>query len=191
MPIKRRGGGEIPLPTVSKPAILPTASKKPVDAKHSAKFKGKKTLSQAKFSIKKRTPFSKYVYLDDSVLVVRTPPECSKWAQDFRLRIVRDYVKPRTMKLLIEFERNFINNGYQEAVYRVMRKSVGVKQAYQGVPDSSQVIVINTKIIDYDSKQVLYLKHDNPAMRMLMVYAFLTGMQVGGMPTLDVAPLDT
>lgn len=134
--------------------------------------------------IKKRTS-RPYVYTDQGVLVVRTPAETTKWSHDFRLRIIRDYVPPRTIKMGSDFRKNFLENGNQETVYRVAGKSVRVIQPYEEV--SGAFIVLRTEVIDVTTKRALFLNHQDAAMRMLIVFAFLKEKKIVGIPDLQVA----
>lgn len=138
---------------------------------------------------KRRSRRSEFVYLDKNILVVKTPAECTKWPNAFRLRIVKDYTPPRQLRMSTEFHKNFVDNGNQANVYNVAGKQVKVVQPFQPIA-SAQIVVIRTDVINVQTGMRLFLHHNDPAMRMLMVYAFLNDLEIGGVPKLDIAPCD-
>lgn len=136
--------------------------------------------------IKKRSPMSsKYVYTDQGVLVVRTPAATVKWDNDFRMRIVFHYAAPRTLMPATDYQRKFEQKDFQTKTYRVEGNEVGVCQPAEYL-GTSQVVVLRTDVINYTTGKRMFLSHKDPAMRMLMVYCFLRGEVIGGVPKLVI-----
>lgn len=188
MPIKKRGGGIVKLPA---PKLKPKPKKKP--AKSNVKEVTITKVARPKLlNIKKRGPMtSEYVYLDRGLLVVKTPKSCSKWNQDFRLRIVRDYIEPRTLKSKADFEKNYIDNGFQTAIYRVAGYHLRVTQpTYSLDANPNHLVVLRTDVENMDTGKTMFLNHKDPAMRILLVYCFLSGERPGGVPKLNIADTD-
>lgn len=131
---------------------------------------------------------SSYVYTDNGVLVVKTPAACTRWPNDFRLRIVRDYAKPKTLFSASEFEQHFLHNDKQKTVYNVEGQRVRVINTYKEL-SSGQVVLLTNEIHRLDIRTKLTFEHPDPAMRILMVYAYLTDASIGGVPKLHVAPM--
>lgn len=120
---------------------------------------------------------SKYVYTDKGILVVKTPPETTKWPHDFRLRIVRDYIAPNKLVRAEELAHAYD----PKEIYSVQGHRVLFRQSTEEVPRIRGVVLVKaTEVIDLDSKRVMFLSHGDPAMRVLMVYCFLTQMTMWG-----------
>lgn len=132
-------------------------------------------------AIKKRK-FSQFVkMLDTGEVVTRTPAECTSWDNEFRLRVVRDYKAPRTM-----METRAIPK-YPDKEYKIQGRQVRFRQIFKELDNfASRVVCVRTEIIDVKRKKGMVLTHDEPAMRMLMIYSFLTEKEYGG-----VAPFQT
>jgi hypothetical protein len=132
----------------------------------------------------KRTNF---VYTDDDgLIVVKTPPACSRWPQPFRMRIVRDYVPPKTIKTYTDYEAKFVENGYQDEVYVVQGIKLKVRQPIEALDNSTHVVILRTEIVNIREDKSMFLYHDDPAIRSLMVYSFITGERLGGIPQLQI-----
>jgi hypothetical protein len=129
----------------------------------------------------KRRKSKPLVYVDDGVLVVRTPAETTKWDHEFRLAIVRDYRNPKTLKMASEFARIKVDRGFL-----VLGRKVHVRHVYQELA-SGQVVVLGMQVADLATNRVLSLVHADAAMRVLMVYAFLREVKIAGVPDLDIA----
>lgn len=138
--------------------------------------------------IKKRIPpKNKLIYTSrEGVLVVKTPAETTRWPNEFRLRIVRDYVPPKHLMRATSFYEKYVDTGGQEYIYRLNSHSVMVRQPYEVIENSNYIVVLRTEVIDVDRKKAMYLYHDAPAMRCLMTWAFLKHQTVPGMPKLNV-----
>jgi len=188
MPIKKRGGGTVKLPAPKPKAKVSGIPKKP---KIDKPTETKKVTPLKSLNIKKRGPMtSEYVYLDGGLIVVKTPKPCAKWNQEFRLRIVRDYVEPKTLKNKTDFERNFVDNGYQTAIYKVAGNRIRVVQPTQDLDGSpNHTVVLRTEIENLTTGKKITLKHKDPAMRILIVFCFLTGERPGGVPKLNIADI--
>jgi hypothetical protein len=150
----------------------------------------------SKMPIKKRTmrvpeTESKYVYTDQGVLVVRTPAECTKWDNEFRIRIVRDYVPPRTLMLERDYTAKHVEGEKQERTYLVADHKLQVNHPTSPLSDVGKVIVLRTDILDLTAGKRLFLYHSDPAMRILMIYSFIKSVKIGGVPKLDIAEIDT
>lgn len=190
MPIQKRGGGTVtpknaPKPKPAKKA-KPAAKRQPVVTSMYDPPKPKPKLNVPK----RKAVSSEFVYTEQGVLVVKTPAECTRWSQAFRLRIIRDYISPKTMRSQHEFMRHFVLNGAQDAVYDVAGHKVMVKQPFEQIDQANQVIVLRTDVHDLTTGRKMFLKHSDPAMRILMVYEFLHQREIGGVPKLRIAEID-
>jgi hypothetical protein len=126
--------------------------------------------------IKKR--FGKYVRkLDDGSVEIRTPFDCTKWDNEFRLRIVRDYLPPRTLLDKHVYRARFDPS----TIYRVQGKAVMFNQPVEALDNMPKsYVVVRTEVVDVSANKAMFLKHSEPAMRMLMVYSFLLGKELAG-----------
>ena len=129
---------------------------------------------------------SKYVYTDGGVLVVKTPAVTNKWDNEFRLRIIRDYKAPRTLTMLSEYNNRYVDSGVQQATYKIMGKKLQVHYPDEPIVGAAQTVVLRTDVINLTDGKRLFLNHEEAAMRVLMVYCFLTGGNLGGVPKLIV-----
>jgi hypothetical protein len=125
------------------------------------------------------------VYFDGDVLVVKTPQECTMWPQDFRLRLVRDFRPNKTAMTATMYSETYAANGLQSKVHRVMGRNVRIHNVMEPV-GLTHVVLLRTEIIDIAAKKAMYLYHDDPAMRILMVYSFLKELTIAGVPQLEV-----
>lgn len=192
MPIKKRGGGGESFNLEPLPGLKPiprnpnkgkTATKTPPAPKPQAAPKPMPKLT----NVKRRQPMtSKYVYTDGGVLVIKAPASASKWDNEFRLRIIRDYKAPRTLTMLSEYRNRYQDSGIQEATYKVMGKQLRVVYPDEPIVGAAQTVVLRTDVINITDGQRLFLNHEEAAMRVLMVYCFLTGKTLGGVPKLIV-----
>lgn len=186
MPIKKRGGnGEsfnIKLPKKSKP-IAHSGNKSVIEKKSVSVPKPQPKLT----NLKRRQPMSSdYVYTDGGVLVIKTPAVTGKWDSEFRLRIIRDYVAPQTMFMINVYNNRYVNSGIQETIYKIAGKKLQVHYPHEPIVNSANTVVLRTDVINQTDRKRLFLNHDEPAMRVLMVYCFLTGKKIGGVPKLIV-----
>lgn len=143
--------------------------------------------------IKKRKPMKESaVYLDGDVLVVKTPPECTRWPQDFRLRLVRDFRPNKTIMPASLYIELYADRGLQNKIHKIMGRSVRIHNVMEPVAPT-HVVLLRTEVIDIAAKKAMYLYHDDPAMRILMVYSFLQDKTIAGVPQLEVYdyPLNT
>lgn len=139
-------------------------------------------------SIVRRKPNSKkLIYTVDGVLVVKTPAECTKWPQAFRMRLVHEYLAPKSLVSASEFRRHFIDNGAQNEIYLVGRpkRRMLVQQPYEPV-NRTHLVVLRTEVVDVATKRAMFLYHPDPAMRVLMTYAFMYGKEIPGLPELHI-----
>lgn len=190
MPIKKRGGnGEVF-------SIDPSLQLKPVPRNPAKAAKAKevkpKTPSAPKAApkltkIKRRQPMtSQYVYTDGGVLVIKTPSEATKWNAEFRMRIIRDYKAPRTLTMKADYQSKYVDGVSQSQVFNILGKRVRVEYPHEPVAGTAQTVVLRTDVVNETDGTVLFLNHEEPAMRVLMVYCFLTGESIGGVPKLIV-----
>lgn len=184
MPIKKRGGGVVkPTAPSSKPKVYVKKDSKPKPKPKAPKpVREKKTPA---INVRKRKPpESKYVYIDGNTLVVRTPAECTMWPSAFRMRIIANYAAPRTMKPVSDYEKHF--EAHQSTVYRIGGSKLMVRQPYEDV-GYGRLVILRTEVVNLTTKKVLFLNHDDPAMRALMVYSFIHDETFGGVPKLVIA----
>lgn len=129
-----------------------------------------------------------YVYIDDKHgLQVKTPSTCNHWDQAFRLRIVRDHVQPRTLRSLSDHKAALSKINNPDHVYKVSGQRVRVENVAEQIQDKGYIVILRTDVINISTSKRMFLCHTDPAMRMLMVYSFLTGEQIGGVPDLQIA----
>lgn len=146
--------------------------------------------------IKRRTAFKggkddPLVYVDPKgTLIVRTPAPCTKWDNAFRMRIVRDYIAPRTLRKLAEHQQAVETSHDEKRVYKIMGHNLRVTHPTQSIDQPGFTVVLRTDVENLSKGHKLFLHHEDPAMRMLMVYSYLTGKHIGGVPELQIAPLD-
>lgn len=199
MPIKKRGGGGdtfalTPTPKRDKREVQKANKlsdklarrKKQVSEKTPSPIPKKKAPPKLT-NVKRRLPMtSDYVYTDGGVLVIKTPPTATRWNNDFRVRIIRDYIAPRTLKLMAEFERSYIDSNIQKEIHTVMGKRVMVNYPHERMENTRHCVVLRTDVVNLSEGTKLFLHHEEPAMRVLMVYCFLAKKQLGGVPKLIV-----
>lgn len=141
--------------------------------------------------IKKRNANKRtFVYVaPDGSLQIRTPSACTKWDQAFRMRIVRDYIAPRTLRSLAEHSRLSRGVNDEAATYRINGKLLRVRHPIQHITQKNYIVVLRTDVQNLSNGKELFLNHSDPAMRILMVYSFLTGESFPGVPELQIADL--
>lgn len=131
--------------------------------------------------IKKR--FSQFVRREpDGSVSLHTPSDCTLWDHEFRLRIVRDYLPPRTLVDRMTYARRFD----PKTVYVVQGRKLLFRQPIHEIDDMpSKVLVVRNEVIDVQRKRAFTLKHPEPAMRMLMVYSFVMQTTYAGVALFD------
>lgn len=145
----------------------------------------KRTSSKVKENVKT------YVFLNPKGgLIVRTPATCTYWDMEFRKRITAGYAKPRSAKLRNSHVENYEKHGLHDAVYSVAGNKLKVQQIVENIGTAAYVVVLRTEVHNLTTGKKLFLNHEDPAMRMLMVYVFLTGDKVPGVPQLHIADID-
>lgn len=131
--------------------------------------------------IKKR--FGKFVRrLPNGSVEIRTPVECTRWDTDFRLRVIRDYLPPKHMIDKITYRNRFD----PAHVYTVQGKRVLFKQpaiVLDNMPNS--YVIEKTEVVDLSTARAMFLKHSEPAMRILMVFSFLMEKEFSGISLFD------
>lgn len=132
-----------------------------------------------------------YVYVQpDGLLVVRTPALCTKWRNDFRMRIVRDYIAPRTLRKLVDHQQSIETTHNEKQTYRIMGQTLRITHPTQSIEQPHFTVVLRTDIENLSKGNKLFLNHEDPAMRMLMVYSYLSGEKIGGVPELQIAAIE-
>lgn len=191
MPIKKRGGGGAEIRTSYEPLPKLKPIPRNPDKKKKRKTYTKKptppkptpTLSK----VKRRNPMSsEYVYTDGGVLVIKTPPVATQWDNEFRMRIIRDYTPPRTLKMISEYQQKYEDTDVQKQVFKILGKKVQVHYPHEPITATAQTVVLRTDVVNLTDGKRLFLNHREPAMRVLMVYCFLTETVLGGVPKLIV-----
>lgn len=188
MPIIRRfsSGPDQPKPTTKPVTVKAVAAKPEKVRKPLPPVKQRLALKDSsKLRVAKRWPLSdeQYVSTDDGVLSVRTPKECTNWPNDFRMRIVRDYREPRSM-----IDKSLLEKLYDpETVYAIGKRRLMFRQPYETLDNArNKVVILRTEIIDLTDKKAMTLQHRDPAMRILMVYAFTRRMSFNGVASFSV-----
>lgn len=136
--------------------------------------------------IKKRTtlPRKPLIYSDQGVLVVKTPAVCTRWPTDFRIKLVADYPKPLLMCSRIDYDQRFGKS--DKTIHKVSGHRLQVLHPIEDLPSAGRVVILRTEVHNVDTKKTAIIAHDNPAMRILMTYHFLTGENIAGL-----APYET
>lgn len=182
MVIKRRDGSKVVLP--GKAPKTKSKAKAPKEKKIPASREAVPRVSVSGIK-RRRATSSRYVYVDGGALVVRTPAECTKWPNDFRRYLVSEYIPPKTLKALSEMRVS----EKAPPLFNIAGCNVSVRHPYEDV-GAGQAVVLCTRVINHDTGKSLFLNHDNPAMRVLMVYAFLHSAEIGGLPKLIIDDAD-
>lgn len=114
---------------------------------------------------------------DGDSVVVRTPSSCTSWHNDFRIHIVKDYSAPNTLVNAVESKHR--NTG---KVYAIQGQRVSFEQSYRTLQNmEAKLVVEQTLVVNVGTKKAMELNDPDPAMRILMVYAFLTGEDIPGL----------
>lgn len=126
---------------------------------------------------------SPYVIKDSKTGEVhyRVPPDCIHWPQEFRLRIVRDWFGSGTMSAQ---EAEAYTRYMTVTPFTVQR--IGV-QFFVKLADAGQRngrVRVDTLLYADGHETAVSLYHASPQVRSLMVYSYLTGEHIGGMPKL-------
>ncbi len=98
------------------------------------------------------------------------------------MRIVRDYLPPKTMIDKITYRNRFD----PAVVYKVQGKRVLFQQpaiVLDNMPNS--FVVTKTEVVNLTDGRAMFLKHSEAAMRVLMVYSFLLGKSFDGISLFD------
>ena len=105
------------------------------------------------------------------------------------MRIVRHYVPPRTLRSTHEHEVACASVNNNETTYRISGKLLRVTHPVEYIKDKNYLVVLRTDVQNLSSGKQLFLCHDNPAMRILMVYSFIADKKIGGVPDLQIADI--
>jgi hypothetical protein len=135
--------------------------------------------------VRRKAAKDRLVYISKGQLVVKTPSECTRWPQELRLQLVRDYIGPRTLMTIANYEKNVILRGYRDTVYKVAGTKIKIGHPYETV-GKNQIVVLRTEVINLNIKKAMYLYHSDPAMRILMAWSFITDTPTSGVPKMDV-----
>lgn len=180
---------KITLPTLDKPYV--SKAKAPMDFK--GMLTAKAPAGKPKVIVKPRTTVepvltatSEFVFHDSGVTVYRTPPEVIKWPSDFRMRYLRDWRKPDTILPMHEYH---VLTSTNDVKYKV--HGVTVRISYEDSSDCPQRGVVMKRIgmmriTRADLGRYVRLTYDNPALRSLVCYSFITGQVIGGLPKFKV-----
>lgn len=132
-----------------------------------------------------------YVFVNPAGgLIIRTPAACTYWDNDFRARVTAGYAKPKTAKLRSAHYEQYVKHDYDNKEYKVAKQRLKLVHIIEDMPNSPVVVVLRTEVHNLTTGKKLYLNHDDPAMRMLMIYVFITGTFVYGVPQLHIADID-
>lgn len=111
----------------------------------------------------------------------RVPADCLKWPQPFRLRIVQGW-----------FDAGTLSKQTAEAYTRYMTvtpfivQRIGVQIIVKATPASLARMEVKTFLLADGKEQAIRLYHKEASVRSLMVYSYLTGAHIGGMPRLKL-----
>lgn len=123
-------------------------------------------------------------------LIVRTPATCTSWDNNFRQRITAGYTAPKTVRNQRTYEEEYEKQALGHEVYKVAKQKLRVVQPAEYLENSPYVIVLRTDVENLTTGKKLFLNHEDPAMRMLMIYVFITGEKISGVPELHIADID-
>jgi hypothetical protein len=105
---------------------------------------------------------------------------------DFRLRIIRDYLKPNDEMPYVGFQRHFVDGGKQSVVYKVERKPTLVINPC--TVELNKARVRGTFVVNLQTKVAALLNHPEPAVRILITYDFLSDNSIPGIPFYETFP---
>ncbi len=130
-----------------------------------------------------RKRFGQFVKrLPDGTVEIRTPADCTNWGNDFRKRIIGDYLAPNVLIDVVTYNNRFKT----DTIYHVQGKRVMFRQPTRELANMPKaLVVLRTEVIDVTTKRVMLLKHSEPAMRVLMVYSFLVEKRFDGVALFD------
>lgn len=133
-------------------------------------------------AIKRR--YGKYVRKDaEGGLIVKTPAVCVNWNNEFRKHIVKRYITPNT---LIDIHMQYLLERETKEPLKVMGKQLLFTQKFNTLDNYARKVLITTnEVQNLTDKKGLILIGDDPAMRILIVYSFLTGEDIPGVPHFD------
>lgn len=125
---------------------------------------------------------SPYVIKDDKTgeFCYRVPAVCVNWPQLFRMRIVRDWFCGSMVAQQAEAYTRYMTL----MPFTVQRHGVQFLVKLTGAGQRNSRVMVTTLLIADGRDEALDLYHMNPAVRSLMVYSYLTGERIGGMPKL-------
>lgn len=122
------------------------------------------------------------MFLDGDILSIRTPKECTRWNHEFRTRIIRDYHPPNTL-----VDKQALDRLYDPAtVYDIGGRPMMFRQPTEQLDTKNRVVILRTEVIDVTDKKAMSLQHPDPAMRVMMVYAFMQRMSFDGVASFSV-----
>jgi hypothetical protein len=130
--------------------------------------------------IKKRSDLetSKWVYRDNGTLSIKTPAAATNWPLDFRKRIVSFYRE--CGKSIPSRDYNEVFDG-NSRVFHIQGVPVTVSYDFTSLGSTHATVGI-IEVHREDTGEYFILSNSNPAMRCLMVYSFLLGERIGGVP---------
>ena len=133
---------------------------------------------------------SEYVYrLNDGHLIIQPPRSASHWPHDFKLRISQQWLAPKDIKTIVDFETTYIATGWQNREYLIEGRPLQIRNLIMPTPYGSKLIVTKTIVVDSLDNSAIDLIHPNFLMRIMFVYCFAKRERIGGVPELPIYPL--
>ena len=177
----------LPVPVVASPKINPIPrSHALVIPRQGHGIRRRKTLPDVEV-ILTETNTSPFLFEDCGILVVKTPSECTRWPHDFRKRIVADYTWDKWIPNS-QLE-SFMRQLPQDHVYAFAGRKVRVTNHMKIVPPGT--LFTKTEVQRLDTGMSMILRYSEPAMRVLLVYAFLRDEEIPGLPKMRIVPTGT
>lgn len=125
---------------------------------------------------------SRYVIKDNKTgdICYRVPPQCVCWPQSFRERVVGAW---NGSGFLLEQQAEAYVRFMTLTPFTVQHVGVefSVRLIHNHIPGR---IFAETRLYADGHEAAINLYHPNPAVRSLMIYSYITGDYIGGMPKL-------
>lgn len=139
-------------------------------------------------SLPKTSPYFKRDLKTGEVLEIRAPAACVMWPQKFRMKLISDWQSPS-----INFRQSEAHR-YQQFMsvppYTLHGQSVQFVIVHRRINPRNDWTNCLTLIQTNRKPERLLLLDPDPAMRTLMVYMFLTDLEVYGFPPLRLVGPD-
>lgn len=151
--------------------------------------------NKKKFPVKKRTSIeptvmvsgkSDFIFSDNGTVVYKTPAAATKWPHTFRLRVIADYRKPGSQVSVNDLHHLLSRNNDEHLVQGCRFKVV--YETPDNIPDigGHLVKIGKMRLVNVATGEYISLSSENPALRVLMIYSFITREGISGLPKIVI-----